>query len=202
MSLPKQTATATAASNYATIRSEIESDRLHPWSSAPTFTIGAFEVGPLTLRSQCDLARAGNAIMTGEDITEGDLAVYIWRHHADYGDEEKRKAFVESIAAATDRERIVEDCFEHYMSAFEETPNGASFGGTHHNSAMPAIPFIAAICDEYGSAYGIDPREVADIDLRIVFQACRAIRMRTHQTKYLEPKRLREAKSEFLKANG
>lgn len=202
MSLPKQKAKAAAVSNFAEVRKEIESDRLHPWSSAPTFEIGDFTVGPLTLRSQCDLLRADNAVLNGADITEGDLAVYIWRHHADFGDEEKRKEFVKVIAAATDRERLVEDCFDHYMSAFEDTPNGAGFGGTHINSTLPAIPPIAHLCDEYGAAYGIDPREVADIDLRIVFQACRAIRIRTHQTKYLEPKKLRDAKSEFLKAHG
>ena len=202
MSLPKQTSTATAASNYATIRAGIESDRLHPWSSAPTFTIGDFEVGPLTLRSQLDLQLANNAIVTGAEITEGDLAAYVWRHHSDFGDEKKRKAFVSAISESKDRECLVADCFDHYTSAFSDTPNGAGFGGTHINSAMPAIPPIAHLCDEYGAAYGIDPREVADIDLRIVFQACRAIRMRTHGTKYLEPKRLREAKSEILKANG
>lgn len=202
MSLPKQTARATAASNYATIRKEIEDDRLHPWSSAPTFTIGDFEVGPLTLRSQCDLSLAGNAVMTGDEITEGDLAVYIWRHHKDFGDEAKRKAFVKEVAKATGFDKLISDAFDHYMSAFLDTPNGASFGGTHMNSALPAIPSIAHLCDEYGSAYGIDPREVADIDLRIVFQACRAIRLRAGNIKYLEPKRLRDAKSEFLKANG
>lgn len=202
MSLPKQTATATAASNYAAVKKKIEDERLHPWSSAPTFTIGAFEVGPLTLRTQCDLSLAGNAILTGDDITEGDLAVYIWRHHADYGDESKRKAFVKEISNATNAGELITDCFDHYMAAFEDTPNGAGFGGTHINSQLPAVPSIAHLCDEYGAAYGIDPREVADIDLRIVFQAIRSIRMRTHNTKYLEPKRLRAAKSEFLKANG
>lgn len=206
MSLPKQranaTATATAASNFATVKQEIEADRLHPWSSAPTYTIGSFEVGPLTLRSQLDLQLAGNALVTGDEITAGDLAAYIWRHHADFGDDSKCKAFTKSISDATGIDEIIEDCFEHYTSAFEETPNGAGFGGTHHNSTLPAIPPVAHLCDEYGAAYGIDPREVADIDLRIVFQACRAIRMRTHGTKYLEPKKLREAKSAFLKANG
>lgn len=202
MSLPKQTATATAASNYATIRAEIEADRLHPWSSAPTFTIGDFEVSPLTLRSQLDLQLANNALITGAEITEGDLAAYIWRHHADFGDESKRKAFVKKISEATNAEKLIADCFDHYTSAFADTPNGAGFGGTHINSAMPAIPPIAHLCDEYGAAYGIEPSKVADIDLRIVFQACRAIRMRTHGTKYLEPKRLREAKSDILKAHG
>lgn len=202
MSLPKQKAKAAAVSNFAEVRKEIESDRLHPWSSAPTFEIGGFTISPLTLRTQCDLTQSGNAIVCGADITEGDLAVYIWRHHADYGDEKKRKKFVKAIAKATDGDKMIEDCFDHYMSAFAETPNGAGFGGTHINSTLPAIPPIAHLCDEYGAAYGIDPREVADIDLRIVFQACRAIRMRTHGTKYLEPKKLRKAKSEILESNG
>ena len=196
MSLPKQKATATAASNYATIRKE------HAWSSAPTFTIGEFEVQALTLRSQVDLTLAGNAIATGLEMTEGDIAAYIWRHHEDFGDDTKRKAFVKKISNATNAAQMVEDCFDHYMSAFDETPNGAGFGKTTINNRLPAIPAIAHLCDEYGAAYGIDPRKVADIDLRIVFQACRAIRMRTHGTKYLESQKLRNAKSEFLKANG
>lgn len=201
MSPPKQTATATAASKYATIRREIETDRLHPWSSAPTFTIGDIEVAPLSFRSLIDLTLAENAIITGADLIEGDLAAYIWRHHPDFGDESKRKAFVKVVGAVTDRENLVADCFDHYTSAFAETPNGASFGEVHHNSALPSVPPIASLCHEYGAAYGIDPRNVADIDLRIVLQACRAIRIQ-NGTKYLEPKRLREAKSEFLKANG
>jgi len=202
MSLPKQKAIATAASNYAAVRNEIESDRLHAWSSAPTFTVGGFEIGPLTLRSQCDLARAGNALVSETQITEGDIAAYIWRHHADFGDESKRKAFIKEIGRANNIEEIVKDCFEHCGSAYLDTPNGSGFGGTHINSQLPAVPTIAHLCDEYGAAYGIDPREVADIDLRIVFQAIRSIRMRTHGTKYLEPKRLRDAKSEFIKSNG
>jgi hypothetical protein len=202
MSLPKQKATATAASNFAKVRKEIESDRLHPWSSAPTFTIGDFEVGPLTLRSQCDLSLCGCAFLTGDEITEGDLAVYIWRHHPDFGYDKKRKAFERALGKATNSDVLIEECFEHYMAAFEDTPNGAGFGGTHHNSALPAIPAIAHLCDEYGSAYGIDPREVADIDLRVVFQACGAIRIRGGYTKYLQPKRLREAKSKFIESNG
>ena len=40
-----------------------------------------------------------------------------------------------------------------------------------------------------------------DIDLRIVFQCCRSIRMKDG-AKYSEPSELREAKSEFLKAHG
>lgn len=202
MSLPKQKAKAAAVSNFAEVRKEIESDRLHPWSSAPTFTIGTFTVGPLTLRSQCDLSQDGNAILNGTSITIDDVGRYLWRHHSDFGDDKKRKAFVKEISNSDSFDDLTEGCFEHYMAAFEETPNGSSFGGAHHNSAMPAIPYIAAICDEYGSAYGMDPREVADIDLRIVFQACRAIRLRTGDIKYLEPKKLRDAKSEFLKAHG
>ncbi len=202
MSLPKTTATATAASNYATIRKQIEDDRLHPWSSSPSFTIADIEVAPMSLRSQVDLQLSGNAIVNGNEITEGDIAAYIWRHHADFGDESKRKAFVKKLGDAKDHAQIIADCFDHYTSAFEDTPNGAGFGGTHMNSALPAVPPIAHLCEEYGAAYGVEPHKVADLDLRIVFQSLRALRMRTHGTKYLEPKRLREAKSEFLKHHG
>lgn len=202
MSIQEKSEQEKAYANYAKVKLDIESDRLHPWSSAPTFTIGGFDVSPLTLRTQCDLTLAGNAIVCGTPMSEGDIAVYIWRHHADFGDESKRKKFIKQISEATNAEQIIKDCIEHCESAYMDTPNGQSFGGTSRSNAMPSIPTIAMICDEYGSAYGVDPREVADIDLRIVFQACRAIRSRLHGTKYTEPKQLREAKSEILKANG
>ena len=193
---------STAASKYLKLRDKIEEDRLHAWSSAPTFTIGEFDVCALTLRSHLDLQLCGNSLITGEKITEGDLAAYIWRHHNDFGDELKRKEFVKTLGKVKETNDLITDCIEHFLSAFEDTPNGANFGGTHINSGLPAIPSIAHLCDEYGSEYGIDPQKVADIDLRIVFQSLRSIRIRKYNTKYLEPKKLREAKSNFLKANG
>jgi hypothetical protein len=199
MSLPKQTATAaTAASKYATIRSQIERDRLHPWSSAPTFMIGNVEVAPMTLRSMIDLELSNNAFIVGNEPTAGDIAAYIWRHHPKFGDEAKRKAFIKSIANADNVDVLIADIFEHYGSAFEESPAASQFGGTSIDNRLPPIPAIASVCYEYGSTFGVDPREVADIDLRIVFQSCRAIRIQ-NGAKYSEPKRLRSAKSEFLK---
>ena len=206
MSQPNQKAEtesrSTAASKYLKLRDKIEEDRLHAWSSAPTFTIGEFDVSALTLRSHLDLQLCGNALITGEKITEGDLAAYIWRHHNDFGDELKRKEFVKTLGKVKETNDLITDCIDHFLSAFEDTPTGANFGGTHINSSLPAIPSIAHLCDEYGSEYGINPQKVADIDLRIVFQGLRAIRIRKYNTKYLEPKKLREAKSNFLNANG
>jgi len=201
MSLPKQTAIATAASNYATIRSQIERDRLHAWSSAPTFTIGDVEVAPMTLRSMIDLELSGNAFIVGSEPTAGDIAAYIWRHHADFGDEAKRKAFIRKVANSKNVDQMVSDIFDHYGCALEESPASTQFGGTSIDNRLPPIPAIASICHEYGATFGVDPREVADIDLRIVFQSCRAIRIQSG-AKYSEPKRLREAKSEFLKQHG
>jgi hypothetical protein len=201
MSLPKQKATATAASNYATIRSQIENDRLHAWSSAPTFTIGDVEVAPMTLRSMIDLELSANAFIVGNDPTAGDIAAYIWRHHADFGDESKRKAFVRHVAKSKDADQMIVDIFEHYGSAMEESPASSQFGGTSIDNRLPPIPAIASVCHEYGATFGVDPRDVADIDLRIVFQSCRAIRIQSG-AKYSEPKRLRAVKSEFLKQHG
>ena len=198
MSLPKTTATATAASEYAAVRKEIERDRLHAWSSAPTFTIGGVEVAPMTLRSMIDLELSANAFIVGNEPTAGDIVAYIWRHHADFGDEAKRKAFVKHVADATDADQMIADIFDHYGSAFEDSPAPSQYGGTSIDNRLPPIPAIASICHEYGSTFGVDPREVADIDLRIVFQSCRAIRIQSG-AKYSEPKRLRAAKSEFLK---
>jgi len=201
MSLPKQKATATAASNYAAVRKEIERDRLHAWSSAPTFTIGDVEVAPMTLRSMIDLELSANAFIVGGDPTAGDIAAYIWRHHADFGNESKRKAFVKRVAESKHADKMIADIFEHYGSAMEESPASSQFGGTSIDNRLPPIPSIASICHEYGATFGVDPRDVADIDLRIVFQSCRAIRIQSG-AKYSEPKRLRAVKSEFLKQHG
>lgn len=201
MSLPKQTAKATAASKYATIRKEIERDRLHAWSSAPTFTIAGFEVAPMSLRSMIDLELSENALIVGGEPTAGDIAAYIWRHHPDYGDNAKRKAFTKRVAEARNVDEIIADIFDHYGAALEESPAASQFGGTSIDNRLPPIPAIASICHEYGATFGVDPRDVADIDLRVVFQSCRAIRIQSG-AKYSEPKRLRSAKSEFLKEHG
>lgn len=194
---------AAAAKKYSKIRKQIEEDRLHAWSSAPTFTIGKFEVCGLTFRSQTDLQLCRNALVVGKKITDGDVAAYIWRHHNDFGDELKRKEFVKKISKVKNKESLILDCMEHFLSAFQDSPSQQTkFGGTQTTSNLPAIPAIAHLCDEYGSEYGVEPMKVADIDLRIVFQAIRAIRIRNNGSKYLEPKKLREAKSEFLNANG
>ena len=201
MSLPKTTATATAASEYAAVRKEIERDRLHAWSSAPTFSIGDVEVAPMSLRSMIDLELSGNAFIVGGDPTAGDIAAYIWRHHADFGNESKRKAFVKRIADLKHVDIMIADIFEHYGSAMEDSPASSSYGGTSIDNRLPPIPAIASVCHEYGATFSVDPREVAEIDLRIVFQSCRAIRIQAG-AKYNEPKRLRAAKSEFLKQHG
>ena len=201
MSLPKTT-TTTAASNYAAVKKKIERDRLAPWSSAPAMKIGNFVVNPLSLRSMTDLELAGNAFFTGSEIIEGDIAAYIWRHHPDYGDDSKESTFLKEIGSVTDTSGLIGDIVAHQLAAFAETPQCESFGGTKSDNRLPAIPAIASLCHEYGAAYGVDPRAVADIDLRIVFQCCRAIRMSRGEVKYLEPKKLRAAKSELLKSNG
>ena len=202
MSQPRTT-TTTAASNYAAVKKQIERDRLTPWSSAPAMKIGRFAVFPLSLRSMTDLELAGNAFLTDGAIVEGDVAAYIWRHHPDYAPGADSSKFIAEIGAEPNAGELVFGIYEHLSAAFKETPEGASFGGTKSDNRMPAIPSIASICHEYGAAYSVDPREVADIDLRIVFQCCRAIRMSSSDIKYSEPKELRIAKSELLKkANG
>lgn len=202
MSLPDTKAKATAASNYAAVRKKIQRDRLLPWSSAPAFKIGDFVVNPLSLRSMVDLELAGNAFFTDDNVIEGDLAAYIWRHHPAYGDDGAQASFLKKLARSTDIDSLIAGVLSHLSAAFSETPEGAQFGGYSKSNTLPAIPSIASICSEYGAAFGIDPREVADVDLRIVFQCCRAIRLSKSDVKYLEPKELREAKSQYLKAHG
>ena len=73
---------------------------------------------------------------------------------------------------------------------------------TEENNRLYPIPIVAGLCHEYGAAYGINPTEVADIDIRIIFQCIRARRISTENAEYLEPKRLRQAKSDFLKSYG
>lgn len=201
MSLPKTT-TTTAASNYAAVKKKIERDRLTPWSSAPAMKIGRFAVHPLSLRSMTDLELSGNAFVTQGDAIEGDVAAYIWRHHPDYAPGADSSKVIAQLGRESDVAALVLGIYEHLAAAFNETPQGASFGGTKSDNRLPAIPSIASICHEYGAAYSVDPREVADIDLRIVFQCCRAIRMSSSDIKYSEPKELRQAKSALLESNG
>jgi hypothetical protein len=202
MSLPDQKTQAEAASKYAAIRAEVEQDRILPWTSAPAFEIGSFLVNPLSLRSMADLTIAGNAFFTDETPNEGDLIAYIWRHHPEYSPGANPSNLITEIAEFDSLEQLSLDTVKHLNTAFEESPNHVNFGGASRQNGLPAVAPIAAICHEYGAAYGVNPREVADIDLRIVFQCCRAIRMSKSDVKYLEPEKLRKAKSDFLKAHG
>ncbi len=205
MSQTKEQKLAAAASNYAAVKSKIESDRLLPWSSAPSAQIGEFEVNPLSLRSLADLELCENAIVCGSAITEGDIVAYIWRHHPDYGDDEKREEFIKTASKVKDSRRLVLDAFDHVKSAFAETPEGVETGAQRMTNAMPPIPDIAHYCDEIGAAYSINPLDVADMPAVIVFQLCRAIRLRLSRSgqgpvyRYLEPKELRDAAGETLK---
>ena len=201
MSLPKTQATATAASNYRKVRESIERERLAPWGSAVGVKIGDFTVGPMSFRSLTDLDIAGNAFATGDDPQVGDVAAYIWRHMPEYTPTADSKAFVKEIAAHKDSIALLKGIWRHFAYAFGETPASSDFGGITNDNRLPPAPSIAIICSEYGAAYGIDPQDVADIDLRIVFQCCRVLRMKDG-AKYSEPRKLREAKTDFLKAYG
>jgi len=204
MSIEKS-ATSKAASNYATVRAEIEGERLSPWSSAPGFNIGPFVVNPMTLRSMVDLEISGNAFLTNNQMLEGDIGAYIWRHHPDYspGESKEKDQFIATLSDCTEVAQVTMQIVEHQSAAFAETPEAISFsGGGSSKSLLPPIPAIASICHEYAAAYGVDPRDVADIDLRIVFQCCRAIRLASSDVRFAEPKKLREAKSQWLKSHG
>ena len=148
-----------------------------------------------------DLEISANAFFVDGEILEGDIAAYIWRHHPDYECGADPQKVINEIGNEKDADALRFAIFERLNAAFSETPQGATFGGTSVDNRLPAIPSIAAICHEYGAAYGQDPRAVADIDLRIVFQCIRAQRL-SNGTKYSEPKQLRKAKSEFLKSHG
>ena len=201
MSLPKQTATATAASKYAAVREQIKRDRLLPWASCVGVRIGDFTVGPLCFRSLVDLELAGNAFTNGGEPIAGDIAAYIWRHMPEFTPGADNSDFIKKVANVKDVGALLDGIHSHLSTPFDESPASSSFGGTSRDDRLPAVPSVAAICDEYGAAYGIDPQDVADIDLRIVFQCCRAQRLKDG-SKYAEPKRLRTAKSEFLKQHG
>ena len=159
----------------------------------------------MTLRSMVDLEIAGNAFLVGNDIVEGDIGAYIWRHHSDYeaGNNKDQDKFIAELSDCTDVTGIINQIQDHSSDAFSETLQTLSFSeSVSSSSALPAVPVITSICHQYGAAYGIDPRDVADIDLRIVFQCCRAIRMAAGDVKFAAPKKLREAKSQLLKSYG
>jgi len=201
MSLPETQTTTTAASNYKAVREKIERERLAPWGSAVGVKIGDFTVEPMSFRSLTDLDIAGNAFATGDAPTPGDIAAYIWRHMPEYSPSADSREFIRRIASSKNVYELMAGIWEHFSIAFKEPPVSSTFGGVLTVNSLPAIPNIASICAEYGAAFGVDPQDVADIDLRIVFQCCRALRMRNGD-KFSEPKELREAKSNFLKSHG
>lgn len=199
----KQSRAQEAANKCVEKRAQIEKDRLRPWSSAPGFKIGKFDVYPLSLRSIIDLEVAGNAFFTQGQILSGDVAAYIWRHLPEYDLSDPRynknyKRFLRKVKKET-LARLVEDIKQHLKFAFIDNPAVSSFGGLSKSYKMPATTGIASLCHEYGAAYGVNPVDVADIDLRIVFQCCRAIRMSQGNCKFSEPEDLIKAKSEYLK---
>ncbi len=206
MSQTKEQKLAAAASNYAAVKSKIESDRLLPWSSAPSAQIGEFEVNPLSVRSMVDLQLSGNAIVGSADITAGDLAAYIWRHLKGYNpDGDGLDQFLKLIGKCTNYHELIADSINHFLSAFKETAEGASTDAPRFVNTLPAIPDAAFLCDEIAAEYSMDPRAVADMPLALLFQLSRAIRMRLGRLgqgpvyRYLEPKELRDAAGETLK---
>jgi hypothetical protein len=201
MSLPsKPNKAQKAAIEYAKERAKIERDRLKPWSSAPGLTIGSFAVYPLSMRSLNDLELSGNAFVTlNSQILAGDIAAYIWRHMPEYEPGASIEKFLKVAAKEKDTDLLMGQIANHYESAFIDSPETSRFGGVSQNNKISSIPAIASICHEFGSNYGVNPVEVADMDLRIVFQCCRAIRMSNGDAKFSEPRKLREAKDEYLK---
>ena len=194
-----------AANEYAEARAKLEKDRLRAWSSAPGLKIGNFAVYPLSLQSMIDLELEENAFFTGSQILNGDIAAYIWRHMPEYDRsdpnyEKNLKRFIRKIAKETNPAKLVTGIQNHIETAFVDDPTVVRFGGTSKRYTMSPIPGVAAICHEYGSTYGVDPVEVSQMDLRIVFQCCRAIRISQGEAKFSEPEPLLRAKSKYLKA--
>ena len=187
-----------AADEYARIRSEVENERLIPWSSVPSFEIGEFELLPLSLRSMSDLAIAGNAFLIGGQASEIDVLTYIWRHSKDYSPDGDKNSFYRKVLKSKSVKGLASGVKNHVESAFLDSPKECNFGGISKQNALPPIAPIASLCTEYGTAFGIDPLKVADVDLRIVFQCCRAIRMKLGNVSYLEPEKLRNAKKKYL----
>ena len=197
MSLPTTTETAKAANSYKAVRDDIERARLLPWSSAVGIDIGGFTVAPLSFRSLVDLEIAGNSFVVGGTPLPGDIAAYLWRHQAEYKPSACSKSFVAKVADAKNVGELVSGIYAHIAVAFDDTPAASSFGGHASDNRLQPIPAIASICDEYGSAYGVDPQDVADYDLRIVFQCCRAQRIK-QGAKYLEPKKAQKRKKRIF----
>jgi len=201
MSLPKTKQTASAANNYQAIRAKIERDRLLPWGSAVGVKIDEFTVLPLSFRSLVDLELSENAFLNGEVPTAGDIAAYIWRHMPDYKPSFDSSDFIKKIAENKNLTGLIEGIWRHFGGAFADPPVSLEFGGFTSSSALPPVPHIASVCTEYGAAFGMDPQDVADIDLKIVFQCVRVLRIKEGK-KFGEPEELKKAKSIFLKAYG
>tara|TARA_R110000744_G_scaffold373363_1_gene485495 strand:+ start:410 stop:1021 length:612 start_codon:yes stop_codon:yes gene_type:complete len=203
MSLPLSKEKESAQENYSQVRAEIERNRLLPWGSATECLVGEFIIKPLCFRSYVDLSLAQNAILTKKKVSEGDVIAYIWRHDKEYSPTGDPSKVIEKVAKMESVTDLIKGIAKHLNDAFEEPPAPDYFSDkTEENNRLYPIPIVAGLCHEYGAAYGINPTEVADIDIRIIFQCIRARRISTENAEYLEPKRLRQAKSDFLKSYG
>ena len=146
----------------------------------------------------CDLTISKNAFLAGGIPTEADVISYIWRHNSEYSPTGNWKAFYRKVLKGS-VDGLALGVKRHVEDSFLDSPRECDFGNVSRQNSLPAVAPIVSLCHEYGASYGIDPREVADIDLRIIFQCCRAIRMSAGDVKYAEPEKLLKAKQNYLK---
>jgi hypothetical protein len=190
---------------YQAKRQEIEQSRLNAFSSVGLASrIGSYIVRSLTARAWIDLRVVKNGILSGK-LSEFAVCQYIFRNHVNYPLSNWQKFKIERKIAKVfrtgqDADQFAEDINEHLNSAFYEMPESAS-NRTTTSFKLPEVEGIVGAIDELAARYGQHPDDIADMPMTKIFALQKAGRLSTIPNyKILEPKVLRDLKSEALKA--
>lgn len=193
---------------YNAEAARIELTRLATWSSLAMQTeIAGIAARPLTLQAWIDLKAAGNALVSGEEPTAGDLIAYIWRNHPLYataasrGAKRIQKAITKAVITQ-DPMDVIASIFEHIDEAFGESPENANAkAGNARYSGFPAVMGGVYAIDEIANRYGMHPHEVLAMPLTQIYQLQKVIRHCTVPNyKPAQPDTLRRLSGKILEA--
>lgn len=190
---------------YQEKKAEIERSRLWAFSSQCLFAnICGLKAYHLTAEMWIDLQCKDNGMLTGNPSEEA-LRQYLQRVSVKFPLNSLQKALLEFKLWLTFRSeekavKLIKAVLSHIDCAFDEMPETASNSQTK-SFKIAEVEGIVTALDEIGARYGLHPQEVARMPLRQIFALQKAARLSTIPNyKILEPKVLRDIKSEHLKA--
>ena len=191
---------------YQSRKAEIEKARLHAFSSQGRYArICGLIVEHLTAEAWIDLRCDGNGLLAGIPPAE-DVRKYLFRVCKGFPLGQIQRARIEwklwRIWKDPQKRGELEcQILAHIESAFDEVPESMSSGGFSRSNKIAEVEGIVSAIDELAARYGQAPQDVAKMPLRQIFSLQKAARLSTIPGyKILEPRALREIKSEHLKA--